>query len=911
MAAPATLDSEAKSNSAANQPLQARRHPKHDYCIRRNERHFGSGYDGGRMEMTAENQERVVKDPALERDVRRKSSVVKDFDVVYGAEVREILDLPADKPRHPTVDDGMAGLALSGGGIRSASFCLGVMQALNADGVLKKFNYLSTVSGGGYIGSAMTVSMSNASRDAAADKKLSHETRPVTWRFPFGQTGQEVGETDETRRLRDRSRYLLQDGFLSALSAISVYLRGVVTNALIVFPLLLVAAAALVALAPTTQALMSTPSHRLFDFGTKHWEWTLHAGVIYLFVLIAYAFLVSNIPILSKWARNAGAVVALCILTACFIPVFLEIHFAILRIMFGPEALGISQAVDTSGGKIAIKGPSGFENIARVAVWGTPLVLAVLPFVKQLAQKAVTTATHSASDALAKWASRLLLIGLAAIVPLVLWMSILQLAYWGIGVTACSDPRVTGCEAWGGVGWNHAPGFVQSLRKEVLEIVVSLGLPWEPTSYRSTYIWLAAFAFLLWLFLNVNSNSLHQLYRDRLGSAFLFKRRNGVVEGDDRFKLSDIVSGASPYHLINAAVNLPGSRFANKRGRNADFFIFSKRYVGSEATGYVDTVLAEKSTDGLNVGTAMAISGAAAAPNMGMVSMRPLSATIALLNVRLGRWVRHPADMVRFRKLWAPVSRWLGAPGPLHLLKEAFFKSGAAVAERSPDDTLPAGFIFLTDGGHIENLGVYELLRRRCALIVAVDAEADPDYTSSSLVQLQRFARIDLGTRIVMEWQPIGETTKTFASKLAAGTRTSCAGPHVAVGVIDYPPATDCGERQKGLLVYVKSSMSGDEADYVVAYKARNPAFPQESTMEQLFSEEQFEAYRALGEHITRRFVSGKDHASAAAADVEVLRELLTGFFPDAKIGAVPAAPPLPGPEPTKTPAHASNSATE
>src|SRR6202022_4046262 len=98
---------------------------------------------------------------------------------------------------------------------------------------------------------------------------------------------------------------------------------------------------------------------------------------------------------------------------------------------------------------------------------------------------------------------------------------------------------------------------------------------------------------------------------------------------------------------------------------------------GSEATGYVSTALAERVTDGLNLGTAMAISGAAAAPNMGMASMRPLSATIALLNVRLGRWLRHPADIVRYKDSNAFMRWWRGTPRPAYPLREAFFKTGA------------------------------------------------------------------------------------------------------------------------------------------------------------------------------------------------------------------------------------------
>ena len=162
---------------------------------------------------------------------------------------------------------------------------------------------------------------------------------------------------------------------------------------------------------------------------------------------------------------------------------------------------------------------------------------------------------------------------------------------------------------------------------------------------------LAAIGALTWLVLNVNSNSLHQLYRDRLGAAFLVRRRRRIrrsrrrdipLEATDTFSLTALAPELSPYLIINAALNVPGSKYANQRGRNADFFMFSRKYIGSEATQYVETDLAEKAVDGLNIGTAMAISGAAAAPNMGIASLRPLSPTIAIINLRLGRWVRNP-----------------------------------------------------------------------------------------------------------------------------------------------------------------------------------------------------------------------------------------------------------------------------
>jgi hypothetical protein len=361
--------------------------------------------------------------------------------------------------------------------------------------------------------------------------------------------------------------------------------------------------------------------------------------------------------------------------------------------------------------------------------------------------------------------------------------------------------------------------------------------------------------------------------------------------------------------LINTALNVPGSKFANRRGRNADFFVFSQRYIGSEATGYVETRAAEVTVDGLNIGTAMAISGAAAAPNMGMASIRPLSPTIALLNVRLGRWIRHPLDIFnRNAKLEAEKEKkqkeakgreekgkeekqeegerqFWRIPRPRHLLYEAFSKTGVSVEQLDAKALKKrGGFVFLTDGGHIDNLGVYELLRRRCKLIIAIDGEADPDFDSGSLVQVERFARIDMNVIIKLNWEPIGIRTQAVTNEIKNGQLKEQPGPHVALGSISYPPLTPGGEREKGALIYIKASLSGDESDYVIAYKKANPQFPHETTLDQLFSEEQFEAYRALGEHIARRFLDGRDGVAAYSDEKEELVKIVSAMLPEATV---------------------------
>jgi hypothetical protein len=129
--------------------------------------------------------------------------LITDFDEVYGAEFADIRNASRAK-RSPSTQDGMTGLALSGGGIRSASFCLGVLQALNAEGILSKFDYLSTVSGGGYVGTSMTVSMSSAEIEArtkaGAAAALARTNYQIPWRFPFGKTGEVLPvSTHETK----------------------------------------------------------------------------------------------------------------------------------------------------------------------------------------------------------------------------------------------------------------------------------------------------------------------------------------------------------------------------------------------------------------------------------------------------------------------------------------------------------------------------------------------------------------------------------------------------------------------------------------------------------------------------------------------------------------------------------------
>lgn len=780
------------------------------------------------------HQDAEAKPPAEPQPEEKKYST---FAQVFAAEYDDLYErCPAIRARdqgggQPSVENGLVGVALSGGGIRSATFCLGALQAMNTENILRNVNYLSTVSGGGYIGTATTIAMS---------------TSP--YEFPFSKTSQDVGETPESRHLRDNSRYLVQNGLRSVLSAVVIYLRGITMNIIVVMPLVLIAAAVLVFLKPDT-ADLNAPWSIAAGLPAAIAKSPMPLSVLGLLIVaglqVIYAIGVSIFPIISLSGRHRLAYVATAIMVAYALVVLLEFHFVLLRAVFSAHG---ALEKPPAGSPVPLQiNDTIIDQASRFVRWITPLFVAVLPFLKSIGARATSEVVGSFSDRLKKWASRVLLIVAAAIIPLLLWLTALQLAYWGIGVCTSASGHCS-------ESWQYAPGLLQGL----FAWMAGRSLPFgSPAGW--TYVTLAALFLLVWPFLNVNANSLHQLYRDRLGSAFLVKRDGSKLEPADTFSLQEICRKHAPYHLLNAALNVPGSAYANRRGRNADFFIFSRNFIGSEATGYTETKLAEMVNDGLNIGTAMAISGAAAAPNMGMASLRPLSATIAMMNIRLGRWLRHPLSTPEDASGSKLAIRWRGKPGPRYLLREAFFKSGTNIVDPDTEEPISSGFVFLTDGGHIENLGIYELLKRRCALIIAIDGEADPEMTSGSLVQLERFARIDLGTRIVLDWEPIGMRSREVSEEVAKRKIDRKHGPHVAVGLIDYPGIAD-GPREKGLLVYIKSSLSGDENDYVMAYKAAHPSFPHETTMDQLFSEEQLEAYRALGEHITSRFLAGQDH---------------------------------------------------
>jgi hypothetical protein len=334
--------------------------------------------------------------------------------------------------------------------------------------------------------------------------------------------------------------------------------------------------------------------------------------------------------------------------------------------------------------------------------------------------------------------------------------------------------------------------------------------------------------------INTNRFSLHGLYRNRLIRAFLGasngnRHQNPFTDFDekDNERLYDLWPNRRKEDCIppqlficNSALNILATKELAWQERKALSFTASARAVGCGALHGVGAYRSSETYgSGMTLGTAITISGAAASPNMGYHSSPTLSVLLTMFNVRLGAWLGNPGKQGSSTyKYQGP--RYAAVP----LVQEAL--------GRTSDDK---PYVYLSDGGHFENLGLYEMVRRRCHLIVLSDGGCDPACSFEDLGNAVRKIWIDLKVKIDFK-------------KLKISPRSSPPqqGPYCAVGTIHYPEAG----AKDGLLLYIKPGFQGTEPVSVGSYAATSVAFPHESTGEQLFGESQFEAYRALGEYI-------------------------------------------------------------
>ena len=280
-------------------------------------------------------------------------------------------------------------------------------------------------------------------------------------------------------------------------------------------------------------------------------------------------------------------------------------------------------------------------------------------------------------------------------------------------------------------------------------------------------------------------------------------------------------------HVVNMALNIVrGERLAWQE-RRAETFTVSPLHSGNFWLGYRRSRY-YGGDNGISLGTAFTVSGAAASPNMGyMVSSPLVSFLMAMFNVRLGWWLGNPGQ----------------AGNETYRLAVPKFTFGPIVQEALSLTDDQSRYVYLSDGGHFENLGLYEMVLRRCKVIVVADASTDPNYNYDSLGMAVRKIRIDLGI-------PIEMTNFDIANQNEHNR-------YFALGKIKYSCVDDDGT--DGTLVYIKASLCRSEPRDIMNYARSNADFPQEPISDQFFIESQFESYRMLGSYIVSSMCEGRD----------------------------------------------------
>ena len=344
----------------------------------------------------------------------------------------------------------------------------------------------------------------------------------------------------------------------------------------------------------------------------------------------------------------------------------------------------------------------------------------------------------------------------------------------------------------------------------------------------------------------------HRLRRDRQ-----YRHARAVAEPPPAVPPPGRPERKALFHVVNMALNLvQGDRLA-WQDRKAHSFTVTPLHAGSMAVGDEGGYRRTRSnpdvphsryggSDGISLGTAITISGAAASPNMGYHSSPLVTFLMTFFNARLG---------------W-----WLGNPGPsgndTFYLSSPRFTVRPIVAEAFGLTGRTAPYVYLSDGGHFDNLGLYEMVLRRCHLIVVSDGSCDADCDLNDLGGAIRKIRADLGI-------PIEFPGGISIYPRSADPATLARGLYWAVGrirysVVDPPapaadPARAAADRdaRDGWLLYIKAAYYGTEPPDVYEYARANDEFPHESTVDQFFSESQFESYRMLGAHAIARLGGG------------------------------------------------------
>ena len=827
----------------------------------------------------------------------------------------------------PGDDDGRDwGLSLSGGGIRSATFALGVLQGLvksrvpGAGGqagagssLLRQFDYLSTVSGGGYIGSffgslfrpgrvrpAADPQSSAAQVDAAeAAYAVLGSEPPGRLRRDLNFDPQRPGET-MLAWLRENGRYMAPTGSGDLFYAFAMALRNWVamnfvlgTMVVFAFALLSLGRIGLVHLDVSIGHLSFAMIEQAMLPGKGEWlwwsplgwgavaiaiGWVGPAGLAYWQAHPAKGETLSARPrLLSSAARH----IALLGVGLLALPVIARVFFyggsvhdgdwgriAYVLWLFGAVSLGSSafyvattRARTVSSQRVVLtrllaRGLVAFSLMLLVASVDT----AAQSLYLQLSQDAAWATPASLMAALVWGVRRIALAssekqrsGLLAKLPLgaiatgaALALLVLVMILWDLVVI------------W--LSWGGEPAVANALAAAGTHRAQNLGIT-------------VAFAAILILeasrypgFLNLSS--LQSLYAARLTRAYLGasnrqrfeasdKDSRSVAEphANDHVTLDDYYANPlMPIHLVNVCVNQnndPAEQLVQRDRKGKPMalvpggFTLDGRLYPMPRRGSSSSEMDAE----LTIGDWVGVSGAAVSTGMGRASGFGFSLLLTLANVRLGRWWRSGVFRAqtasgRTARNWLPTQRYL-----LSELLGSFYGTNR---ERQ----------YLSDGGHFENTGIYELLNpaRGLRLIVTADCGCDPNYEFGDLANLIRLARIDYGVEIEVDREAafdsrLGNVFGTVDQFGGDAVSDKCAVLLKVYRTVDGRKAATPHQR---IVLLKPRRLSSTGAD-VVHYQKAHPVFPQEPTSDQFFDEAQWESYRRLGFEVARRVFGDPD----------------------------------------------------
>ncbi|HKD06760.1 MAG TPA: hypothetical protein VKB79_12735 [Bryobacteraceae bacterium] len=878
-----------------------------------------SAYDCELDDIARQRELRTVRDPSPRNEAARETGAALKADRYWS---KRILT--------GAHEENLFGIALSGGGIRSATFCLGILERLKDLDLLRKVDYLSTVSGGGYIGSWLTGNV----------------RRTHYWLSPMTSWDESIAH------LRRYSRYLAPRSGL--LSADTWVMWGTwVRNAFLIQLTALTWMCALLLLFIAGKAIFDLAAGPMWDAGLVVIV-ILLAGSISFYLLgrrtglilkgrqhlgmVLMAWFGSFIACALFWHGAAGMRSYSSIFKSAWaewpwpIPAVLVIAMMIMALVSlqkDPNRFDFSPSLSSAG--IGVLG----LFVGYLGLCGVLYLFGAWAGVDEGRYGWHAYLLGPGMVMLAMSISVLIFIGLAGTgsadwrrewwTRFGSWLTMFGAAFVAAGCAAVFGPVLMGrlfrATDWPNVKWGALVTWIASTvaslvagnssktrgngesSSRVLEIVARVGAIlfivgavlfsatllryllfeiWlDPGDARKPWWiklqlvqdqqWAISFSLLAlvlcgllfsWRF-NLNIFGLNQFYRNRLVRCYLGATRwvpgwrkprafIGFDDADD-LKLSDLRYETAycqekfrgPFPLINCSLNLGGSSDLQVHTRQSASFTLTPLHCGASRVnvGYSPVGLQSGLGEPVTLGQAVSISGAAASPNMGYSTSPLVSILLTIFNVRLGWWFPNPG---------ASRNRLTGRDLPSFSLRYLLAEFFGLADEKSR-------FVNLSDGGHFENLGIYELIRRRAKVIIACDGECDSDLNFGSLGNVIRICDTDFGAKIDIDVHSI--------RKQSNGSSLS----HCAVGRITYSNGS------LGYLIYLKSSITGDEEVGIEQYRAAHPTFPHQSTADQFFTEDQFEAYRRLGYHIATQTFRG---AESETNPVYIAERLFDGWAP-------------------------------